>query len=61
MEEEDYKISTSLIVYKISKEFTGVLNYERLVRLRQRLKYLTTDIIRLLSFKREAIENAIFT
>lgn len=25
------------------------------------MKYLTIDIIRLLSFKREAIENAIFT
>ena len=44
---------------KAGREFRGVLDYNKLVRLRNRYIYSTTDVIRLLSFRREAIENAI--
>lgn len=45
----------------MSREFSGVLDYNKLVRLRNRFIYQTTDVIRLISFRREAIENAIYT
>lgn len=46
---------------KASREFNGVLDYDKLVRLRNRLIYYTTDVIRLISFRRESIETAILT
>lgn len=46
---------------KSGREFNGVLDYNKLVRLRNRLIYQTTDVIRLISFRREAIETAILT
>lgn len=38
-----------------------MLDYNKLVRLRNRLIYQTTDVIRLISFRREAIHAAILT
>ena len=52
---------TPSIADKAGKEFRGVLDYNKLVRLRNRLIYQTTDVIRLISFRREAIEIAILT
>lgn len=46
---------------KAGREFHGVLDYNKLVRLRNRFIYMTTDVIRLISFRREAIETAILT
>jgi hypothetical protein len=46
---------------KSGREFQGVLDYNKLVRLRNRLIYQTTDVVRLISFRREAIETAILT
>ena len=51
---------TPSIRQKVSKEFGGLLNYNKLVRLRNRLKFHMTDMIRLIHFKRETIETAIF-
>jgi uncharacterized protein YeeX (DUF496 family) len=52
---------TPSIRQKVSKEFAGVLSYNKLVRLRNRLKFQMTDVVRLIYFKKEAIEVAIFT
>jgi LMBR1-like membrane protein len=52
---------TPSISDKAAREFHGVLDYNRLVRLRNRFIYQTTDVIRLISFRREAIETAILT
>ena len=61
VEQDDVKIKqTSQIGFKISKDFQGILDYNQIVRLRRRLRYLTTDIVRFISFKKENIENAIF-
>lgn len=52
---------TPSIADKSGREFHGVLDYNKLVRLRNRLIYQTTDVIRLITFRREAIETAILT
>lgn len=52
---------TSSLSDRMGKEFSGILDYNKLVRLRNRFIYLTTDIVRLICFRREAIETAIFT
>lgn len=43
---------TPSISDKAGREFQGVLDYNKLVRLRNRLIYQTTDVIRLISFRR---------
>lgn len=52
---------TPSVADKASREFHGVLDYNKLVRLRNRLIYQTTDVIRLISFRKESIESAILT
>lgn len=44
---------------KMPKEFKGFIDYAKLVRLRNRFRYQSTDLLRLTSFRREAIEKAI--
>jgi hypothetical protein len=57
---EYFRVSfTPSVSDKSGREFQGVLDYNKLVRLRNRLIYQTTDVIRLISFRREAIETAI--
>ncbi len=46
---------------RAGREFAGVLDYNKLVKLRNRLLLNTTDVIRLISFRRESIESAILT
>jgi hypothetical protein len=58
-EDFDFHVQHRLTV-KLTKEYTGLLDYNKLVRIRSLLKYQCTDVIRLLSFKRETIEQAIF-
>jgi hypothetical protein len=41
------------------KEFSGLIEYNRLVRLRNRFKYQSTDLLRYTAFRRETIEKAI--
>jgi hypothetical protein len=61
MKDEGIEIQQSVHTHrKIPKDFQGILDYNKLVRVRQRLKYYMEDILRLISFKKEAIENAIF-
>jgi len=61
MDYETFRLSfKSSVSDNMSREFSGVLNYNKLVRLRNRFIYQTTDVIRLICFRREAIENAIF-
>jgi len=45
---------------KIPKEFSGFIEYNRLVRFRNRFKYQSTDLLRLAASRRETIEKAIF-
>lgn len=52
---------TPSISDKATREFQGVLDYNKLVRLRNRFIYRTTEVVRLISFRREAIEAAILT
>jgi len=66
--EEDIKdMETFRLNFKSSysdgstSEFRSILDYNKLVRLRNRFKYQTTDIERLIWYRREAIETAIFT
>lgn len=51
---------TASLSDRVGREFQGVLDYNKLVRLRNRFIYQTTDVVRLISFRREAIERAIF-
>ena len=51
----------SAVSDKQAREFNGVLDYKKLVKLRNRFMYMTTDVIRLISFRTEAIETAIYT
>lgn len=44
---------------KLPTEFKGFIDYGRLVRLRNRFRYHSTDLLRVASFRREAIEKAI--
>lgn len=44
---------------KMPKEFKGFVDYNRLVRLRNRFKYQSTDLLRLTAFRKETIEKAI--
>eukprot|EP00347_Sterkiella_histriomuscorum_P011527 403372114 len=44
---------------KLPKEFKGFIDYQRLVRLRNRFRYQSTDLLRIASFRRESIEKAI--
>jgi len=61
MDYETFRLSfKSSVSDNMSREFSGVLNYNKLVRLRNRFIYQTTDVVRLICFRREAIENAIF-
>lgn len=59
---ETFRLSfTSSVSDRMGREFSGVLDYNKLVRLRNRFIYQTTDVVRLICFRREAIETAIFT
>ncbi len=40
---------------KLSKQYSGKVNYDKIVSLYKKLKYEMTDTLRLLSFRREAI------
>ena len=44
---------------KMPKEFSGLVEYNRLVHLRNRFKYLSTDLLRITASRRETIEKAI--
>lgn len=44
-----------------SKEFKGELNYNKIVKLRNRFVFQSTELMRLIHFKKEAIQIAIFT
>jgi LMBR1-like membrane protein len=59
---EQFRITfKSSVSDSVGREFSGVLDYNKLVRLRNRFIYQTTDVVRLICFRREAIENAIFS
>lgn len=59
---EQFRITfKSSVSDSVGREFSGVLDYNKLVRLRNRFIYQTTDVVRLVCFRREAIENAIFS
>jgi hypothetical protein len=61
IEEENINLSlTAITKFKISKKYRGQMDYESLVKLRQQIKSHTSDITRLISFKKETIEKAIF-
>ena len=61
-EMETFRLNfTSSLSDRMGREFSGILDYNKLVRLRNRFIYQTTDIVRLICFRREAIEIAIFT
>ncbi len=61
IEEEDLKISAHpQKKVNLDKKYSGIIKYDQLVKLRSKLKYHTNDVMRLIYFKREAIEKAIF-
>jgi hypothetical protein len=61
VEVEDLKISAHpQRKVNLDRKYTGILKYDQLVKLRSKLKYHTNDVIRLIYFRREAIEKAIF-
>jgi hypothetical protein len=44
-----------------SKEFKGLLDYNKIVKLRNRFIFSSTELMRLVHFKKEAIQISIFT
>jgi len=61
IENEDLKISAHpQRKVNLDRKYSGVLKYDQLVKLRSKLKYFTNDVMRLIYFRREAIEKALF-
>ena len=61
IENEDLKISAHpQRKVNLDRKYSGLLKYDQLVKLRSKLKYFTNDVMRLIYFRREAIEKALF-